>query len=555
MKIHLKLLSTIVLTVLIASCAKTVKESAVLNLYPVRNDSTFRYINQKGMIIINPQFKEASVFRNGLALVQVFGNKPLWGFIKEDGTFALKANYKEATIFSEDISWVVVENGAPKAINVKGDSLFSLKMAKSVRIFKDGLAAFSVCVDSAGVNWGFTDKKGTVVIKPQFTSVGDFSEGKCAVANIAGEWGFIDQQGKTIINNQYTNACAFTNGKAIVQSGLDWGVIDEKGKFIINPQFSEIKADNEKFIVKQNNKWGWCSLAGKILIDPQFTEALPFGFNELAPVRTGEKYGFINKKGKLVIDTQFDTALPFNGKMAWVMNKGKGGFIDKNARYIVQPLYKGISEDLKAYLLTGSSVYESVNTDYFDQEAILNRLKKDITENTVAGMNFDTRMPFIYSKYKKTDANFIRNASEHKLISAERISNDATLDFFILGIPWSETYKGNLGFSYTLKPNYKHSGFSYRINLTGKGIGKENLVLKSFETSFPGYAKDVKHSYEDVLILHGKVQLLVCLKQQGMIIVAVYPVTPENMQMIDQNYGDGTSMDSTSVTTDTVPPK
>lgn len=555
MKIHLKLLSTIVFTALIASCTKTVKVSGVLNLLPVRIDSAFSYINPQGVIIIKPQFKEASVFRNGLALVQVFGNKPLWGFIKEDGTFALKAVYKEATVFSEDIAWVVTENCAPKAINMKGDSLFSLKMAKSVRIFKDGLSAFSVSVDSASVNWGFADKNGTIVLKPQFSAVGNFSEGKCAVANIAGEWGYIDRQGKVLINYQYTNANGFANDRAIVQSGRDWGVINDKGKFVINPQFSEMKADNDRYMAMQNNKWGWCSLTGKIIIDPQFTEELAFGFNELAPVRTDERYGFINKKGKLVIDTQFDTTLPFNGTMAWVKSKGKGGFIDKNAKYIVQPVYEDVSKDLKAYLLNGSSVYESVNTDYFDQEAILNRLKKDITENTVAGMNFDTPMSLIFSKFKKTDADFTRNASEHKIISKERVSNDATLDFFILGSPWSETYKGNLGFSYALKPNYKHTGFSFRINLTGKGIGKEDLVLKSFETTFAGYTKDVKHSNEDVLILQGKVQLLVCLKQPGMIIVAVYPVTPENLQMVDQNYGDGSAVDSTSVTGDTVPSK
>lgn len=555
MKIHLKLVSAILLVLFIASCTKSVKESAILNLFPVRNGAAYRYIDRQGLIIINPQFKEATVFRNGLALVQVFGNRPLWGFIKEDGSFALKAVYKEATVFSEDMAWVVSENGAPKAINMKGDSLFSLKIAKSVRIFKNGLAAFSVCVDSTHVNWGFVDKKGVVVIKPQFPAAGNFSEGKCAVCNIAGEWGYIDQQGNMCVDYQYSNANSFVNGKAIVQSGKAWGVIDDKGKFVINPQFEEMKDDINQYLVRQNNKWGWCDIAGKIGIEPQFAEANPFGLSELAPVKPGYKYGFINKKGKLVIDAQFDTALPFNGNTAWVMSKGKGGFIDKDAKYIVQPLYEAVSEDLKTYLLTGSSVYESVNTDYFDQDAILNRLKADITENTVAGMNFDTPMSIIYSKYKKTDVDFIKNATEHKIITSERISNDATLDFFILGTPWSETYKGNLGFSYTLKPNYKHSGFSYRINLTAKGSGKEDLILKSLETAFPGYTKDIKHSNEDFLNLQGKTQLLVCLKQPGMIIVAIYPVTPENVQMIDQNYGDGTSEDSTAVATDTVTEK
>jgi len=555
MKIYSKLFFTVLLVALITSCSKSVQETTILNLLPVRTGAAFRYIDPQGKIVINPQFKEATVFRNGLALVQVFGSKPMWGFIKEDGKFVIKASYKEATVFSEEIAWVVADSGAPKAINLKGDSLFSLKVAKSVRIFKNGMAAFSVTVDSANVKWGFVDKKGTVKIAPQFSEAGNFSDGKCAVANIAGEWGYIDMEGKICINYQFSKAYGFLNGRAIVQSGKDWGVIDDKGKFVIQPQYEALKADNEKYIIKHNNKWGWCNNVGKITIDPQYNEAYPFHGNELAPIKSGDKTGFINQKGKLIIDAQFDSVMPFNGKTAWVMTKAKGGFIDKDAKYIVQPLYDAISEDLKTFLLTGSSVYESVNTDYFDTDTIMNRLKKDITENTVAGMDINTPMAQIYSKFKKTDVDFIKNASEHKIISAERISNDATLDFFILGTPWAETYKGNLGFSYALKPNYKHSGFSYRINLTGKGVGKEDRILKSLETALSGYVKDSLHSNQDVTILKSKSQIIVGLKQNGIIIVAIYPETPENLQMVDENYGDGTESDSISVTSDTVSTK
>ena len=556
MKKHFNLIGTVLLTLMIiTSCAKSVKESVTLSLLPVRSGVAFRYIDAQGKIIINPQFKEATVFRNGLALVQVFGSKPMWGFIKPDGSFSIKAAYKEATVFSEELAWVVSDNGAPKAIIAQGDSLFSLKQARSVRIFKNGLAAFSVSIDSVNVKWGFVDTKGVVKITPQFSEVGNFSEGKCAVANIAGECGYIDPEGKISIPCQFTKAFGFVNGRAIVQSGKDWGVIDDKGKFSIHPRFDALIADNDQYIVKQNNKWGWCNRTGKITIEPQFTEAYPFHGNELAPVKLGDKFGFITKKGKLVIDAQFESALPFNGKAAWVVSKGKGGFIDKNAKYIVQPLYEAISQDLKTCLLTGASVYESVNTDYFDRDTIMSRLKKDILENTVAGMNINTTMDQIYRKFKKTELDFIKNASEHKVISAERISNDATLDFFILGTPWLETYKGNLGFSYALKPNYKHAGFSYRINLTTKGLGKEDLVLKDLETAFKGYVKDEKYSTADVLILKGKVQLMVGLKQKGIVIVAVYPLTPENLQMIDLNYGDGTVQDSTTVVTDSVPVK
>jgi len=549
---HLKLISVVLLTVLFVGCKSKSKENQIINLLPVQNGRIFRYINPNGKIIINSQFKEATVFRDGLALVQLFGVKPMWGFISETGNFAIKANYKEATVFSENIAWVIPENGAPQAINAKGDSIFTFPKAKSVRIFKNGLAAFSVSSDSINLKWGFVNKNGTVVIKPQFSVVHNFSDGKCAVSNAAGEWGYIDTEGKLIVNYQYSNANDFVNGKAVVSSMKNWGVIDETGKYTINPQFQEMRADQDVYQVKQNNKWGWCNQKAKLIIDAQFAESYPFGSSELAPVKSGDKFGYVNKHGKMVLDPEFDIALPFSGNIAWVTKGAKGGFINQQGKFVIQPLYDAISEDLKAYLLTGSSVYESVNSDYFDLDTIVNRLKKDITINSVGGLNFNSPMSAIYSRYKKTEYDFNKSLSEHKIISAERISNDATLDFFVLGNPWDEKYNGKLGFSYTLKSGYKHTGFSYQIKLTGKAVGKGDVVLKALETALSGYTKDLKYSNENVTVLENKNQLIVGLKQDSIIVVAVYPLTPENLGMIVQNYGPGLEADSTSVAIDSV---
>jgi hypothetical protein len=553
MKRHLKLITSVLLIIFLTTCSSSTKENQVIDLLPVCNGNIYRYINPGGKIIINPQFKESSVFRDKLALVQIFGTKPSWGFITEDGNFAIKATYKEATVFSEGIAWVISEFGAPQAISSKGDTLFKLPQAKSVRIFKNGLAAFSISMDSLNQKWGFVDKNGTVKISPQYSTVRNFSDGKCAVANAAGEWGYIDATGKQIINYQYTNAGDFESGKAIVSSGRSWGVIDETGKYAINPTFQEMRNDNaDQYLVKQNNKWGWCNQNGKMVIEPQFSDVEPFGDNDLAPVKQGDKWGYINKSGKMIIDPQFDSALPFNGNIAWAMIGGKGGFIDNKGKYVIQPLYDGISDDYKSYVLTGSSKFETVTSDYFDSEAIINRLKKDITINTVAGLNFSSSLSVIYAKFKKTEADFNKSSSEHKIIAAERLSNDATLDFFLLGNPWNEKYNGNFGFSYTLKPSYKHVGFTYRIKVTGKSVGREAAVLKSMETVLSGYTKDVKHSGENVCILQSKSQLIVMLAQPGIIIVAIYPVTPENLEMVDLNYGNGMDADSTAVSADSL---
>jgi hypothetical protein len=547
MKKLLKSIGLVLLTALVMVACSSQEKDSPLNLFPVRRGNVFSYIDPSGKIIINPQFKEATVFKNGLALVQTFGKKPGWGFITPKGDFAIKATYKEATVFSENLAWVVAENGAPEAINAQGEIKFKLPVAKSVRVFKNGMAAFCVKADSTHVKWGFVDKTGAIKIQTQFAAVSDFSEDKCAVQTATGEWSYINTEGKFITTSRYKTAKDFIDGKAIVASGNRWGVIDEKGNYVIKPQFSDMKADKNGFIIKANNQWGWCDEKGKTDIKPQFADAYPFNGHKLAPVKVGNKFGYINKKGKMIIAAQFDLAMPFNGKLAWVEQGHKGGFIDKDAKYQISPLYDSIAVDLKNYLQTGTSTFETVNSDYFDLDAIVKRIKNDITENTVAGMNFSTPMSYILRKYKKLETDFIRTASEHAIIKAERISNDATLDFFILGTPWNEKYSGNLTFNYTLKPHYQHSGFSYRIKLTGKAIGKEDLILKKLETDLKGYSKDTKHSNENVTILQSKKQLIIGLKESGIVIAAIYPVNAENLQMIDLNYGDGLESDSTVI--------
>ena len=158
MKKKLKFFVFILFVVISASsCGGGEKSVSEIKLIPVTNGKEFQYINMEGKIEINPQFSEATIFRNGLALVKTSGEEPKWGFISEDGKFAISANYKSATVFSDDLAWVVSENGPPSAINNKGEIIFILQDAATVNIFSEGLAAFSI-IDSSGEKWGFVNK-------------------------------------------------------------------------------------------------------------------------------------------------------------------------------------------------------------------------------------------------------------------------------------------------------------------------------------------------------------------------------------------------------------
>ena len=279
-------------------------DSDKIDLLPFLQKEKWGYIDLQGKIVINPQFTTAQYFNEGLALVST-GDK--YGYIDKTGKYVINPSFIYATDFSEDVAFVVKENTEPIAINKKGETLFSLKQAEFVTNFSDNLAAFAIKdlqnntdKDTENYLWGFIDKSGKEVVKPQFKEVGDFVDGLCNAANKEGKWGFIDKTGSVKINFQFDYASSFYNGKAAVKFGDKWGVIDTEGKYILNAQFDDLIVDDNGFMILQGDKYGWCDKDGKFIINPQFEFSLPFIDSDLAPVLSNKKWGYVDKEGKFI---------------------------------------------------------------------------------------------------------------------------------------------------------------------------------------------------------------------------------------------------------------
>jgi len=266
---------------LLSSCGGK-SEVPIIKLYPVESSNgEYQYIDENGKIIINPQFRVATVFREGLALIQTPGNDPKWGYISPDGMLAINPQYSMGTVFSEGLAWVMLDSEHPFTIDKKGQTVFTMHNALEVNIFQEGLAAYSIVGDEGKELWGFVDITGQVVITPQFAKVMGFTNGVCAVMNHEGQWGYIDKTGRLTINYQFDFAYGFEKGTAIVISNENFGVINKEGQYIINPQFSAMIKDGNSYLVEQNGQWGWCDKNGKLTINPQFNLALPFLGNKL----------------------------------------------------------------------------------------------------------------------------------------------------------------------------------------------------------------------------------------------------------------------------------
>ncbi len=483
MKKILQQLIFLIVVIFIGSCGGSSSRVPIVDLIPVKTGKDYQYINCDGKIIINPQFSAATVFRDGLALVKTNGDEPMWGYIDKDGKYAIAPNYKQATVFSDNLAWVVTENGAPTAINNRGEIKITLQNAESVKLFHEGLAAFSV-IDSAGTSWGFVDATGKVVINPQFSSTGNFSNGKCAVENAEGQWGYIDNTGRIIINYQFDKTKEFRNGKAVVYSGDKAGVIDEAGKYIINPQFDEMLPDGNNFVIEQGKNFGWCDSDGKIIINPQFAQAFPFNGNDLAAVLSGSNWGFIDKEGKFVINPQFTWAFPFNGPVALVMSGLELGFIDRQGKYVINPQYDGVSADFISHVINARAEYESVKTDFFNLASIVNR----INLNNPEGISIGSPLSDVLTRLRIDEDKFSKYSSEHTLVSNQKINNDASVSFEVRARAYTEIPDGWYS-KKVFNPNAVIEGFSYTIRLSGKGYGKDEEVVSAIEGALAGYTR------------------------------------------------------------------
>lgn len=228
--------------------------------------------------------------------------------------------------------------------------------------------------------YGYMDKKGNVVIAPQFECAEDFSEGLAAVHRPEIDYvGYIDTNGKYVIpDDTFRYGYKFDGGTALVDSmnaasSYDLARIDRKGKIIFDRYMGSFNDGYAVYDIKTIEYDGGplYEIPDGLVMDSYFNEKLEpatklkFGNAEdfsdgLAAVSQwkNEKrmWGVINTKFELVVDYdknhKYDWIYPYKYGLMPVKKDNKIGFIDKNGKMII-----GIQYDV---IRNGSGAYESV---------------------------------------------------------------------------------------------------------------------------------------------------------------------------------------------------
>lgn len=329
-------------------------------LFPVKQGGKWGYINEKGTIVIKPQYDCAWDFTEGLARVQV-GLKR--GFIDPAGKMVLEPKYTMASAFNEGVAAVLVDTstfgttwngGRWGLINAAGEWVMKPGPAEM-----SGLHGGVLRVKTAGLQ--YYRKEGPVSTWVNQGSQ-DFSEGLAGVKS--GKWGYIDYSMSYCIAPQFDEVMPFSEGVAAVCSNKQWGYIAKPEgaaaidkmpgawgqspkllgtsampplKFVIEPKFEKAGPFSAGLAsVKTGGKWGFIDKAGKTVLEPAYDFAGKFSEGLCRVVKAG-KHGYIDTKGKIVVEPKFDASWDFSKGLARIVVDGKEGYIDRTGKYVWEP--------------------------------------------------------------------------------------------------------------------------------------------------------------------------------------------------------------------------
>lgn len=268
--------------------------------------------------------------------------------------------------------------------------------------------------------WGYVNKEGKWVVRPQYVRVFDFEHGigKILLGKyiLDDDYGFFDSTGKAVAEKDLPKLVClgvgqFHEGLTDCWDGKKLGFVDEEGRIKIPAKFAFASYQSGFYeglsaVGIDFGKWGFIDKTGKFVIPPKYFEARQF-HDGLAAVSTYDKghgytWAFIDHKGnqvgplfKDVKDFQVGFAIVSllskteqagvmskdgkvtvvdacklddyqEGLMGFVKN-GLAGFMDKSGKVVIQPKFAGVgkfSEGLAPVILSDRP--KEVNKDRFE---------------------------------------------------------------------------------------------------------------------------------------------------------------------------------------------
>ena len=318
-----------------ASCTSTKKDNIVdcKELYRIQVGNKYGFINEKGKLVIEPQFDDAYLlFGDGVCYARI-GDRQ--GLIKTNGAFIVELD--------KTIAWIYqFRNGVADFVNKKGRQGIISKSGEILlppiykNIFNDEGKGFIV-VDTLG-NHGYVNNEGRFILPCKYDYVGGMQDGMMVVATST-KWGYVDSTGIWVFNPIYDDARAFAEGLGLarVKKNGKWKFINKEGEQIDHFIYDEILTGfscNRAF-VKHNNQIEMIDSHGQVIsvIDADNISGFSDGYATFCKNR---KYGKIDTAGIVIIKPTFERLSDTSNGLCFFWKNNKKGIVDSIGNIIIE---------------------------------------------------------------------------------------------------------------------------------------------------------------------------------------------------------------------------
>ena len=130
---------------------------------PAERAGRVGYLNDKGEMVIPPQYQSGASFHGGLAAVE---SKGQWGYIDRGGKMVIPFQFAGAQEFSLGLAAVFLKGGRTAFINKSGEIVFYLDFVAASGFSSPGLSEFW----TGDRKYGYVDTRGKIIWGPIATS-------------------------------------------------------------------------------------------------------------------------------------------------------------------------------------------------------------------------------------------------------------------------------------------------------------------------------------------------------------------------------------------------
>lgn len=374
---------------IITACTSTNKEEQIESkeLYRIQVGGKCGFINERGKLVIEPQFDKAYwVFGDSVCYAEIGERK---GLINTDGEFVTELDKSFLWIyqFNNGVATFTTDTGKEGIINKSGEIILPA-IYKS--IIKDDDNGF-IIEDTLG-NYGYVSVQGDFIVPCKYDAVSGFKEGLMVVVTNK-KYGYVDSTGVWVIDSIYDDARAFVDGLARVKTNDKWRFIDKSGKVVEKLTYDDVLTgfSSSRAFVKMGKTIAMINKDGDKIATIDADSIYGF-YDGYSTFQKNGRYGIIDSTGAVVIHTKFEKlSQSYNGLFIFDKHKKKG-VVDIKGKVIVEPIHENIfiEDDLCLIICIDDNGEKGI---YYDRKG--NLIWKDMQGNKFSWPDKPTKEDYV----------------------------------------------------------------------------------------------------------------------------------------------------------------